>query len=217
MQGADSQKKAQPILLGPFEDPTQKGHLHLDLQLPSGPCNLIEHAHQAAWLSESWVPAKAADADVAETPRKMYSQQLKSLLRRRMRKSLRQCGILFFHVHSTRRYVIHALTTSGQNEVLPRPTCLALWYCRCRRRSTGRSPKRQTNPRGCHVWWCHLRWCTQWWCPKWRHHAKRRWTWRIIKQAGHITATARHGSFSIPGWLSHSLKAIPKQVCPLNI
>ena len=53
MQGADSQK-VQPILLGPFEDPTQKGHLHLDLQLPSGPCNLIEHAHQAAWLSESW-------------------------------------------------------------------------------------------------------------------------------------------------------------------
>ena len=110
------------------------------------------------------------------------------------------------------QYVTHASTTSGQNEVLRRPTCLALWFCRCRRRSSGRSPKGQTNPRGCHMWWCHLRWCPQWWC-----HAKWRWASRIIKQAGHITTTARHGSFSIPGWLSHSLKAIPQQLSPLNI
>ena len=29
---------------------------------------MIEQAHLAAWLSESWVPAGAAEADVAEMP-----------------------------------------------------------------------------------------------------------------------------------------------------
>ena len=163
---------------------------------------MIEQAHLAAWLSESWVPAGAAEADVAEMPFKTDgSKQLERFVED-ANSSKRVSGNVESFLSCPFQYVTHAFTTSGQNEVLRRPTCLALWFCRCRRRHSGRSPTWQTDPRGRRLWW---------------HYAHWRWPRRITKQAGHITTTARHGSFSIPGWLSHSLKAIPQQLSPLNI